>query len=89
MNTPEWIIAGILSFMLMVFLILGIIVLYKFLDLSRDAKHILKEIEKITKKSKNIVNKADEAVTSATDDLAQTTSSIKNAVKTTIKNKLS
>ena len=72
MDTAEWIIAGILSLTLFVFLILGIILLTKLLDLSRDAKHIMKQLER-----NNIVSKASETV----DDLASTASSAAKSVK--------
>ena len=87
MNTAEWIIAGILSFALLIFLIIGIVVLFKVLDLTRDAKHLLRELNKLTKKSHNIVDKASDAVDIAKDDLTATTSSIKSAVKSAIKQK--
>ncbi|MBQ7802911.1 hypothetical protein IJ380_03615 [Candidatus Saccharibacteria bacterium] len=77
MDTAEWIIAGILSLTLFVFLILGIILLTKLLDLSRDAKHIMKQLERMTKKGNNIVSKASETV----DDLASTASSAAKSVK--------
>ena len=87
MNTAEWIIAGILSFTLLIFLIIGIVVLFKVLDLTRDAKHLLRELNRLTKKGHHVVDKASDAVDIAKDDLTATTGSIKTAVKSAIKQK--
>lgn len=77
MDVAEWIIVSILSLTLFVFLILGIMLLNKLLDLSRDAKHILKQIDRMTKKGNNIVSKASETV----DDLSKTATKTAKTVK--------
>ncbi len=77
MDTAEWIIVSILSLTLFVFLILGILLLTKLLDLSRDAKRIMKQIERMTKKGNNIVNKASDTV----DDLSKTATSAAKSMK--------
>lgn len=77
MDTAEWIIVSILSLTLFVFLILGIWLLTKLLDLSRDAKHIMKQLEKMTKKGNTIVAKASDTV----DDLSKTATSTAKSIK--------
>lgn len=77
MDTAEWIIVSILSLTLFVFLILGIMLLTKLLDLSRDAKHILKQIDRMTKKGNSIVNKASDTV----DDISRQASSAAKTIK--------
>lgn len=77
MDTAEWIIVAILSLTLFVFLILGIMLLTKLLDLSRDAKHILKQIDRMTKKGNSIVAKASDTV----DDLSKTATSTAKSIK--------
>ncbi len=84
MDTAEWIIVSILSLTLFIFLILGIMLLSKLLDLSRDAKHIMKQLERMTKKGNSIVAKAHDTV----DDISKTATSAaktmkKDATKTT------
>ena len=53
LNTAEWIIVGILSFTLFVFLILGIILLIKLIKLTKQAK-------KVVETGQTIANKADD-----------------------------
>ena len=77
MDTAEWIIVAILSLTLFVFLFLGILLLTKLLDLSRDAKHILRQIERMTKKGNSIVAKASDTV----DDLSKTATSAAKSMK--------
>ena len=77
MDTAEWIIVSILALTLFVFLILGILLLTKLLDLSRDAKHIMKQVERMTKKGNTIVNKASDAV----DDISKTATSAAKTMK--------
>ena len=77
MDTAEWIIVSILSLTLFIFLILGIMLLSKLLDLSRDAKHIMKQIERMTKKGNTIVNKASDTV----DDISKTATSAAKSIK--------
>lgn len=77
MDTAEWIIVSILSLTLFVFLILGIMLLSKLLDLSRDAKHVLKQLERMTKKGNSIVSKASDTV----DDLSKTATKTAKTVK--------
>ena len=52
MDTAEWIIVSILSLTLFVFLILGIYVLTKVLDLTHDIKHVVRQVDSITKQGK-------------------------------------
>ena len=80
MNTAEWIIVAILSLTLFVFLILGIYVLTKVLDLTYEAKHLLRDLKHITKKGSHIADKASSAV----DDLADKASSTANDVKSDV-----
>ena len=77
MDTAEWIIVAILSLTLFVFLILGILLLTKLLDLSRDAKHIMKQVERMAKKGNTIVDKASDTV----DDISKTASSAAKSIK--------
>lgn len=98
MDTAEWIIVAILSLTLFVFLILGIMLLTKLLDLSRDAKHLMKQLNRIAAKSNNIVDDARDTVAgvkSATGsaaravkkDVVATTGAIKDAIVGTIEKK--
>ena len=77
MDTAEWIIVSILSLTLFVFLFLGILLLTKLLDLSRDAKHIMKQVERMTKKGNTIVDKASDTV----DDISKTATSAAKSMK--------
>ncbi|MBR3319463.1 hypothetical protein IKG06_03080 [Candidatus Saccharibacteria bacterium] len=74
MDTAEWIIVSILSLTLFVFLFLGILLLTKLLDLSRDAKHLMKQLNRIAAKGNNII-----------DDARDTVSNVKSATSTTAK----
>ncbi len=91
MNTAEWIIVAILSLTLFVFLILGIMLLNRLLDLSRDAKHLMKQLNRIANKGNSIMDDAKDTVagvkTAATSttktvkkDVTDTTGAIKDAV---------
>ena len=77
MDTAEWIIVSILSLTLFIFLILGILLLTKILDLTRDAKHILKQLERMAKKGNTIVAKASDTV----DDISKTATSTAKSIK--------
>ena len=77
MDTAEWIIAIILSLTLLIFLILGILLLTKLLDLSRDAKHLIKQLERTAKRGDRIVMKASDTV----DDLSRTATSAAKSIK--------
>ncbi|MBQ1528230.1 hypothetical protein IIZ77_01110 [Candidatus Saccharibacteria bacterium] len=91
MDTAEWIIVAILSLTLFIFLILGIWLLMKLHDLSRDAKHLMKQLNRIASKGNTIMDDAKDTVagvksaaTSATKtvkkDVTATTGAIKDAV---------
>ena len=87
MNTAEWIIAGILSFTLLIFLILSIILITKLFDLTYEAKRLIKDLRKIAKGGQKIVDKAGNTVDVAANDVAKTTGAIKTAVVSTVKKK--
>ena len=100
MNTAEWIIVAILSLTLFVFLILGILLLTKLLDLSRDTKHLIKQLNRIASKGNNIMDDARDTVagvksaassTSKTikKDITATTGAIKDAVVGAVEKRLS
>ena len=99
MDTAEWIIVAILSLTLFVFLILGILLLTKLLDLSRDAKHLMKQLNRIVAKGNTIMDDAKDTVagvksTAASTgktvkkDVTATTGAIKDAVVSAVENKL-
>jgi CHASE3 domain sensor protein len=54
LNTAEWIIVGILSFMLFVFLLLGIILLIKLIKISNQAKKIVETGQSVADKADDI-----------------------------------
>lgn len=56
MNVAEWIIVAILSMTLLVFLILGIILIVRLLDLTKEAKQVVVESQDIAKNANGIVN---------------------------------
>lgn len=83
MNTAEWIIVAILSLTLFVFLILGILLLTKLLDLSRDAKHLIKQLNRIANKGNTIMDDAKDTVASVKSATASTTKAVKKDVTAT------
>ena len=83
MDVAEWIIVSILSLTLFVFLILGIYVLLKVLDLTHDAKYLLRDLKHITKKGQHIVGKASTAVDDLTDKATSTADAVKDDVTAT------
>ena len=87
MDVAEWIIVSILSLTLFVFLIIGIYVLLKVLDITYDIKRIGREVELITKQGKKIANKAENAVDSVKDDVTATTGAVKDAVVSALNKK--
>ena len=56
MNTAEWIIVAILSITLLVFLIVGIVLLIKLIDLSKEVKKVVVEGQDIAKNTNGIVS---------------------------------
>lgn len=58
MNVAEWIIVGILSFTLFVFLIVGIILFVKLIGLTKDAKVVLAKGEDVIDRAQDIADKA-------------------------------
>ena len=64
MDVAEWIIVAILSLTLFVFLTLGIILLIKLLDLSRDTKHLVRQFNRIAAKGNRIADDARDTVAS-------------------------
>ena len=56
MNVAEWIIVEILSMTLLVFLILGIVLLVKLIDLSKEIKQVVEEGQDIAKNANGIVS---------------------------------
>ncbi len=55
MNVAEWIIVAILSMTLLLFLILGIVLIIKLLDLSKEVKKVVIEGQDIAKNTNGIV----------------------------------
>ena len=55
MNVAEWIIVAILSMTLLLFLILGIILIIRLLDLSKEVKKVVIEGQDIVKNTNGIV----------------------------------
>lgn len=56
LNVAEWIIVGILSFFLLVFLILGIILLVKLIKISNQAKRIVETGQSIADKADDVAS---------------------------------
>ena len=56
MNVAEWILVAILSVTLFVFLVVGIVLIFKLIDLSREAKKIIVESQDIAKNANGIVS---------------------------------
>lgn len=56
MNVAEWILVAILSVTLFVFLIVGIVLLFKLIDLSREVKEVVIEGKDIAKNTNGIVS---------------------------------
>lgn len=56
METPAWILVVILSLTLFVFLIVGIILLVKLIDISKEAKKIMLQGQGIAEKADDIVD---------------------------------
>ncbi len=55
MNTAEWIIVAILSLTLLVFLLAGIVLIFKLIDLTKEAKEVVAESKDIAKNTSGIV----------------------------------
>lgn len=83
MDTAEWIIVAILSLTLFVFLILGIMLLNKLLDLSRDAKHLMKQLGRIANKGNSIMDDAKDTVAGVKSAATSTTKAVKKDVTAT------
>ena len=56
LNVAEWIIVGILSFTLFVFLILGIILLVKLIKLTKQAKKVVETSQIVADKADDIAD---------------------------------
>ena len=56
MNVAEWILVVILSVTLLIFLIVGIVLLTKLIDLSGDVKKVLAEGQDVVKNANGIVS---------------------------------
>ena len=56
MNVAEWIIVAILSITLFVFLVFGIVLLVKLVDLSKEVKKVVVEGQDIAKNTNGIVS---------------------------------
>ena len=56
MNVAEWIIVAILSMTLLVFLIVGIVLIVKLIDLSDEVKKVVVEGQDIAKNTNGIVS---------------------------------
>ena len=56
MNVAEWIIVAILSMTLLVFLIVGIVLIFKLIDLSKEVKKVVVEGQDIVKNTNGIVS---------------------------------
>ena len=55
MNTAEWIIVAILAITLLIFLVVGIILIVKLIDLTKDARKVIVEGQDIAKNTNGIV----------------------------------
>ena len=55
MNVAEWILVAILSLTLFVFLIVGIVLVIKLIDLSKEVKEVVVESKDIAKNTNGIV----------------------------------
>ncbi|MBP5675350.1 hypothetical protein J6W91_03420 [Candidatus Saccharibacteria bacterium] len=56
LNVAEWIIVGILSFTLFVFLVLGIVLLIKLIKLTKQAKMVIETGQSIADKADDIAD---------------------------------
>ena len=56
MNTAEWILVVILSVTLTIFLIVGMILVIKLIDLTKNAKEIMETSQKIADKTEDVVD---------------------------------
>lgn len=56
MNTAEWILVAILSVTLAIFLIVGIILIVKLIDLTKETKKVIVEGQDIAKNTNGIVS---------------------------------
>ncbi|MBQ2643627.1 MAG: hypothetical protein Q4C24_01895 [Candidatus Saccharibacteria bacterium] len=56
MNTAEWILVVILSITLLMFLILGIVLIVRLIDLSKEVKKVVIEGQDIAKNTNGIVS---------------------------------
>ena len=56
MNVAEWIIVAILSITLFVFLVVGIVLFLKLIELSNEAKEVIIESKDIARDTRGIVN---------------------------------
>lgn len=56
MNVAEWILVAILSVTLFIFLIVGIVLLIKLIDLSKEVKTVIIEGQDIAKNTNSIVS---------------------------------
>ena len=56
MNTAEWILVAILSVTLLLFLIVGIVLIVKLIDLSKEVKKVIVEGQDIAKNTNGIVS---------------------------------
>lgn len=80
MDVAEWIIVGILSATLFIFLIVGIILLIKLIKIANSAKRIIDKGHNVVDKAQDIADKADDVVTNA-----KNWTSVGSLVKTFIK----
>lgn len=55
MNVAEWIIVAILSMTLLVFLILGIVLIVRLLDVSKEVKKVVVDSQDVVKNTNGIV----------------------------------
>ena len=56
MNVAEWIIVAILSITLFIFLVVGIVLFMKLIDLTKEAKEVVIESKDIARNTNGIVN---------------------------------
>lgn len=56
LNVAEWIIVGILSFTLFIFLVLGIILLIKLIKISKQAKKVVETGQAVADKADDIAD---------------------------------
>lgn len=82
MNVAEWILVSILSIALFVFLVVGIILIIKLIDLANDVKKVIATGQSVADKAENIASRA--ATFTTVKGAANTFSSVASIVKSVV-----